>query len=188
MQIIQTKLEDAYLIQPQLFGDARGWFMETYSERKLKEAGLDMPVFVQDNQSYSKGKGIVRGLHCQLDPHCQSKLIRCTRGEIYDVIVDVRAGSPTYLKWIKVLLSEENKTQLFIPKGFLHGFVTLTDDVEVQYKVDDYYDKSTDRSVRFDDPLFSIDWGVKHPLLSEKDEKAPLFEHSDVRFVYRECE
>ncbi len=185
MNLIKTGLEGAYIIEPQVFGDSRGWFTETYSEKKLKEAGLDVPVFVQDNQSYSAERGIVRGLHCQLDPFCQTKLIRCTRGEIYDVIVDVRNGSPTYMKWIKVLLSAENFCQLYIPRGFLHGFVTLTDDVEVQYKVDNYYNKAADRSVRFDDPAFGVDWGVVNPVLSEKDKNAPFFKDSDVGFLYR---
>lgn len=185
MNILKTELEGAYIIEPQVFGDSRGWFTETFSEKKLKEAGLNVPVFVQDNQSYSAERGIVRGLHCQLDPFCQTKLIRCTRGEIDDVIVDVREGSPTYMKWIKVRLTAENFRQLYIPQGFLHGFVTLTDHVEVQYKVDNYYDKPSDRSVRFDDPAFGVDWGVKDPILSEKDKNAPLLKDSDVRFIYR---
>ena len=185
MNVIKTELDGAFIIEPQVFGDPRGWFTETFSATKLRAAGLDVPEFVQDNHSYSSQKGILRGLHCQLDPHCQTKLIRCTRGEILDVIVDVREGSPTYMKWIKVRLSAENFRQLWIPQGFLHGFVTLTDDVEVQYKVDNYYDKPTDRSVRFDDPAFGIDWGVKDPVLSDKDKNAPLFKDSDVRFTYK---
>ena len=184
MKIEKTGLKDAFLIIPDVFGDNRGWFMETYSKEKLKEiTGVE---FVQDNQSYSSQKGIIRGLHCQTNPHCQTKLIRCTRGEICDIIVDIRKGSPTYKKWIKVVLTEENKKQLFIPKGFLHGFVTLTDDVEVQYKVDDYYSKPNDRSVKFDDPEFGVDWGVDNPILSEKDKNAPLFKDSDCFFEYEE--
>ena len=184
MKVLQTELDGAFIIEPQVFGDARGYFTETFSERKLKEAGLNVPTFVQDNQSFSSQKGIVRGLHCQLNPHSQTKLIRCTKGEIYDIIVDIREGSPTYLKWIKVLLSEENMRQLWIPKGFLHGFVTITKEVIVQYKVDEFYDKETDRSVRFDDPVFGIDWGVSDPILSEKDKNAPLLKDSDVKFFY----
>ncbi len=185
MNVIKTELVGAFLIEPQVFGDARGWFTETFSVRKLSEAGLKVPDFVQDNQSYSSQKGIVRGLHCQRDPFCQTKLIRCTRGEIDDVIVDVREGSPTYLKWIKVRLSAENFRQLYIPQGFLHGFVTRTDNVEVQYKVDNYYDKPSDRSVRYDDPAFGVDWDVNAPILSEKDKNAPLFRDSDVRFFFQ---
>jgi dTDP-4-dehydrorhamnose 3,5-epimerase len=182
MKVIETELKDAYVIEPDVFGDSRGWFMETYTKNKIEDK-IDVD-FVQDNQSYSSTKGIIRGLHCQLNPHCQSKLIRCTKGEIYDVIVDIRKGSPTYKKWIKVLLTAENKKQLFMPKGFLHGFVTLSDEVEVQYKVDDYYSKECDRSVKFDDEEFGIDWGVENPLLSDKDKNAPLFKDSDCVFEY----
>lgn len=186
MKVIATELKDAYIIEPQVFGDSRGWFMETFSAEKLRTGGIPVGEFVQDNQSYSAQKGIVRGLHCQLDPYCQTKLIRCTKGEIYDIIVDVRQGSPTYRKWIKVLLTADNKRQLYIPKGFLHGFLTLTDDVEVQYKVDAYYNKSADRSIRFDDAEFGVDWGIEQPILSEKDKNAPLYLDSDVRFTYKE--
>lgn len=184
MNIEKTELKDAYIITPNVFGDSRGWFMETYSKKALENT-IDIE-FVQDNQSYSSKKGIIRGLHCQTNPHCQSKLIRCTKGEIYDVIVDIRKGSPTYMKWIKVLLTAENKKQLFIPKGFLHGFETLTDEVEVQYKVDDFYSKECDRSVKFDDPAFAIDWQTKNPVVSDKDLNAPLFKDSDCLFVYEE--
>ena len=182
MKVEKTELKDAYIITPDVFGDSRGWFMETYSKIKLQDTTTI--EFVQDNQSYSSQKGIIRGLHCQTNPHCQTKLIRCTRGEIYDVIVDIRKGSPTYKKWIKVLLTAENKKQLLIPKGFLHGFVTLTDDVEVQYKVDDYYSKICDRSVKYDDPEFNVDWGVDNPILSDKDKNAPLYKDSDCIFTY----
>lgn len=184
MKIEKTELKDAYIITPDVFGDSRGWFMETYSKTKLQE--VTNIEFLQDNQSYSSQKGIIRGLHCQINPHCQTKLIRCTKGEIYDIIVDIRRGSPTYKKWIKVLLTAENKKQLFIPKGFLHGFETLTDDVEVQYKVDDYYSKECDRSVKFNDPEFGVDWDFKNPILSEKDKNAPLFRDSDCIFDYEE--
>lgn len=182
MLIEKTILQDAFVITPVIFGDSRGWFMETYTKEKLKEV-TDVE-FVQDNQSYSSQKGIIRGLHCQLNPHCQTKLIRCTKGKIIDVIVDIREGSPTYKKWLKIELSEENKKQLFIPKGFLHGFVTLTDEVEVQYKVDDYYNKECDRSVKFNDPEFGVDWGEDNPILSDKDKNAPLFKDSDCKFYY----
>ncbi|MBQ8792542.1 MAG: dTDP-4-dehydrorhamnose 3,5-epimerase [Clostridia bacterium] len=184
MKIEKTKLKDAFIITPDVFGDSRGWFMETYSKNSLKGT-IDIE-FVQDNQSYSSKKGIIRGLHCQVTPHCQSKLIRCTKGEIYDVIVDVRQGSPTYKQWIKVLLSSENKKQLFIPKGFLHGFETISDEVEVQYKVDEFYNKECDRSVKFDDPAFGINWETKAPIISEKDSNAPLFKDSDCIFEYEE--
>lgn len=186
MKIYKTELRDAYIVELQVFGDSRGWFCETFNAAALKEQGLAVPCFVQDNHSYSSSKGIIRGLHCQLPPYAQAKLVRCTRGEIEDVIVDVRRGSPTYKKWIKVTLSAENKRQLFVPRGFLHGFVTLTEDVEVQYKVDNYYNKLSDRSVKYDDKEFGIDWGVSDPLLSDKDKNAPCYKSSDVRFVYGE--
>lgn len=181
MRLIETELKDAYIIEPDVFGDNRGWFMETYNKIKLTNTNVE---FVQDNHSYSQNKGVIRGLHCQLNPMCQTKLVRCTRGRLMDVIVDIRKGSPTYKKWIKVELSEENKRQVFVPKGFLHGFVSLTDDVEIQYKVDEYYSKECDRSVRFDDKEFGIDWGVENPILSDKDKNAPLFKDSDCHFEY----
>lgn len=184
MKITPTELDGAFIIEPEVHGDARGWFMETYTQNKM--GGLAGINFVQDNQSYSSQKGILRGLHCQTNPHCQTKLIRCTRGEIADVIVDIRRGSPTYKKWIKVVLSADNKKQLFIPKGFLHGFITLTDDVEVQYKVDDYYNKECDRSVKFNDAIFGVEWGIENPILSDKDKNAPLFADSDCIFEYEE--
>lgn len=184
MKITATDLVGAFVIEPDVHGDARGWFMETYTQNKMGD--LAQINFVQDNQSYSAQKGILRGLHCQTNPHCQTKLIRCTRGEIADVIVDIRRGSPTYKKWIKVILSADNKKQLFIPKGFLHGFITLTDDVEVQYKVDDYYNKACDRSVKFNDPAFGVSWGIENPILSDKDKNAPSFEDSDCIFTYEE--
>lgn len=184
MKIEKTILQDAFVITPIVYGDSRGWFMETYTKEKLK--GVTDVEFVQDNQSYSSQKGIIRGLHCQLNPHCQTKLIRCTKGKIIDVIVDIREGSPTYKKHFKIELSEENKKQLFIPKGFLHGFVTLTDEVEVQYKVDDYYSKECDRSVKFNDPELGVEWDEENPILSDKDKNAPLFKDSDCRFYYKE--
>ena len=140
MKIIDTALNEVKLIEPTVFGDNRGWFYESYSYEKLKALGIDVK-FVQDNRSYSKEKGTLRGIHFQKTPMAQSKLICCTRGKILDVAVDLRKGSPTYLKWISVELSEEHKHMLFIPKGFGHGFVTLTEDVEVLYKVDEYYSK-----------------------------------------------
>ena len=187
MNIIETELLDAFIIEPKVFGDHRGWFMESYNKNALEEAGINAE-FVQDNRSFSQKKGTLRGLHCQTDPRCQAKLVSCIRGAVKDVIVDVREGSPTYLKWIAVELSEENKRQLFVPKGFLHGFVTLTDDVEFSYKVDDYYSPENDRSVCYCDEAFGIEWGCENPVLSEKDIKAPKFKDSDVRFFYEGTE
>ncbi len=185
MKAVKTDIEEVIIIEPQVFGDNRGWFMETYSEPKMKEIGIDA-VFVQDNQSYSSQKGTLRGLHFQKNPMAQAKLIRCTRGAIMDVAVDIRKGSPTYKKWISVELSADNKKMLYIPQGFAHGFVTLTDDVEVQYKVDNLYSKECDRSVKFDDPSIGVAWNIDNPVLSQKDISAPLLDESDADFVYGE--
>lgn len=182
MKIIDTALSEVKLIEPAVFGDNRGWFYESYSYEKLKALGIDVK-FVQDNRSYSKEKGTLRGIHFQKTPMAQSKLICCTRGKILDVAVDLRKGSPTYLKWISVELSEENKHMLFIPKGFGHGFVTLTEDVEVLYKVDEYYSKEHDRSIRFDDKEIGVEWNIDRPVLSQKDKDAPLLCDSDIDFV-----
>ncbi len=175
MEIKKTAVEGVLVIEPKVFGDNRGWFCETYSKKILDEAtgGIE---FVQDNHSMSGKKGTLRGLHYQCEPMAQSKLVRCTHGTIIDVAVDIRKSSPTFMKWVAVELSSNNYKQLFIPRGFLHGFVTLCDNVEVQYKVDNYYSPECDRSVRFDSECFGIDWGVKDPIISDKDMKAPIFD------------
>ena len=185
MQKIDTRLTDVFIIEPKRFGDHRGWFMETYSAEKLLALGIDTQ-FVQDNQSFSAQKGTLRELHFQNAPKSQTKLVRCTRGAIIDVAVDIRRGSPQYGQWVAVELTAENGLQLYIPKGFAHGFVTLTDDTEVQYKVDEYYAPDCDRSIRYDDPTFGVDWGFKDPILSDKDLKAPWVQNSDFNFVYEE--
>jgi len=184
MKKIETELKDVFIIEPTVFGDARGWFMETYSAIKFNEMGIDT-VFVQDNHSMSTKKGVLRGLHFQNQPMAQTKLVRCTKGIIIDVAVDLRVGSPSYKKWIAVELSEENKKQLYLPQGFAHGFITMSDDVEVQYKVDKFYSKEHDRSVRFDDSTIGVNWPVDQPILSEKDLSAPLLKDSDVNFIYQ---
>ena len=180
-QTLKTDIEDVVIIEPKVFGDHRGWFTETYSKEKFKELGVDID-FIQDNHSFSAQKGTLRGLHFQLNPKAQTKLVRCTKGEILDVAVDIREGSPTYKKWVAVKLTEENKKQLLIPKGFAHGFLTLTDDVEVQYKVDEYYSPENDRSIRFDDPEIGVVWGENSPILSDKDLNAPLLKDSTINF------
>jgi dTDP-4-dehydrorhamnose 3,5-epimerase len=185
VNVLRTGLEGVYIIEPEVFGDSRGWFMETYSKLKLEKQGINIE-FIQDNQSFSAQKGTLRGLHFQNDPMAQSKLVRCTRGKILDVAVDIRRGSPKYKKWVAVELSEDDKRQLFIPKGFAHAFLTLTDNAEVQYKVDAYYAKDCDRSIRYDDPTIGIDWGPVTPILSEKDRNAPLLDDSDASFIFRE--
>lgn len=183
MKLTKTTIEDVLIIEPQVFGDRRGWFMETYSKLKLTQLGIEID-FVQDNHSFSAQKGILRGLHFQNNPKSQSKLIRCTQGAILDVAVDIRRGSPTYLKWVAVELTADNKQQLFIPKGFAHGFITLSENVEVQYKVDEYYAPEYDRSIRYDDPEIGIDWKLANPVLSDKDLQAPLLRDSDCNFVW----
>jgi len=183
MRVIKTEIEDLYIIETRVFEDNRGWFTESFSAKKFKDNGLDIK-FIQDNHSLSKEKGVLRGLHFQLDPKAQTKLVRCTRGSIYDVAVDLRKGSLTYKKWFGVELSAENKKQFLIPKGFAHGFLTLSENVEVQYKVDEYYAPEYDRSIRFDDPEINVDWRIKNPILSDKDKNAPLLKNSDCNFKY----
>ena len=181
MKVIHTEIEGVYIVEPRVFGDERGWFMESYSRIKLPEIQAE---FVQDNHSYSSKKGVLRGIHFQNGEHAQAKLVRVARGAVLDVAVDLRKGSPTYKKWVAVELSAENKRQLFIPRGFGHGFVTLTDEVEFLYKADNYYDPESDRSIRFDDPEIGVDWGIIDPVLSDKDRNAPLLKDSDCSFVY----
>ncbi len=185
MNVIKTELIDVYIIEPQVFGDRRGWFIESWSARKMKEVGLEYD-FVQDNHSFSAQKGVLRGLHFQKGKAAQAKLVRCSRGAVLDVAVDLRKGSPTYKKWIAVELSAENNRQLLIPRGFAHAFLTLTDDVEFLYKADNYYSPKAERSIIWNDEDINIDWGTINPLLSEKDAKAPSLCECDVDFVYKE--
>ncbi|WP_141431115.1 dTDP-4-dehydrorhamnose 3,5-epimerase [Bacillus sp. 03113] len=186
MEVIETNLQGVKVIEPKVFGDHRGWFMETYSEKQFQQSGINQ-IFVQDNQSFSSQKGTLRGLHYQLDPKAQSKLVRCTKGAIFDVAVDIRKGSPTYGKWFGIELSAENKKQLLIPRGFAHGFMTLTDDVEVQYKVDELYAPECDRGIIWNDPAIGIEWPMEIiPVLSAKDEKAPTLEEAEHNFFYEE--
>lgn len=186
MNKIETSLPGVYIIEPRVFGDQRGYFMETWSTRNFEEMGLHYD-FVQDNQSYSSQKGILRGIHFQNAPYAQAKLVRVTRGAVLDVAVDLRRGSPTYKQWVAVELSAENKRMVMIPRGFGHGFKTLTENVEFCYKVDNLYSKECDRGIRFDDPEIGVDWGeVTRELLSEKDTHSPLLRDSDCNFVYGE--
>jgi len=171
MTINETKLKGVYIVEPQVFGDARGWFMETYNKKKTPQITCS---FVQDNQSYSATKGTLRGIHFQRPPMAQAKLIRCTRGAVMDFAIDLRPNSETYKQWIGVELTEENKKQIFIPRGFGHAFVTLTDDAEIQYKADNYYSAEHDSAILWSDPDIGIDWGVEDPIVSDKDKVAPL--------------
>lgn len=179
MNVIETKIPGVLIIEPQVFNDSRGWFMETYSRKKTPQIDCD---FIQDNHSYSKGKGILRGIHFQNGEHSQAKIVRCVQGSVFDVVVDLRKDSPTYKKWFGMEMSADNKKQLFIPKGFGHGFVTLTEDVEILYKTDNYYDPESDRSIIWNDPELGVNWEIEDPILSDKDRAAPLLKDSDCSF------
>lgn len=186
MEFTKTNLEGVLVVEPRVFGDHRGWFMETYSEAAFSKNGLNLE-FVQDNHSFSAAKGTLRGLHYQLNPKAQTKLVRCTKGAIYDVAVDIRRGSPTFGAWFGIELSAENKKQLLIPKGFAHGFMTITEDVEVQYKVDELYAPECDGGILWSDPDIGIAWPLNiQPVLSAKDEKAPRLADVEHNFVYGE--
>lgn len=173
MKFEKTKLEGVVIIIPDVFGDHRGFFMESWSEHKMEEAGLHYD-FVQDNHSMSSVKGTLRGIHFQKGDKAQAKLVRCVKGAVLDVAVDLRHESPTYKQWVAVELSAENKKQLMIPRGFGHGFVTLTDEVEFLYKADNYYAPEADGGIRWNDPEIGVDWRIEKPILSEKDEKNPF--------------
>lgn len=173
MDLLKTKLEGVYILIPKVFGDHRGFFMESWSRRTMEEAGLYYD-FVQDNHSLSTVKGTLRGIHFQKGDKVQAKLVRCVRGAVLDVAVDLRHDSPTYKQWVGVELSEENKKQLLIPRGFGHGFVTLTDHVEFLYKADNYYAPEADGGIRWNDLDIGVDWGISEPILSEKDIKNPF--------------
>ncbi|MDD3144506.1 MAG: dTDP-4-dehydrorhamnose 3,5-epimerase [Candidatus Gracilibacteria bacterium] len=169
---IATSIDGLTIIEPQVFGDERGFFMETYNEKEFKNAGINVN-FIQDNHSKSKA-GVLRGLHFQTI-NTQSKLVRVISGSVYDVAVDLRKNSSTYGKWYGVVLSNENKKQFFIPKGFAHGFLTLEDDTEFVYKCDDFYNPVGDGGIKYDDPDLNIDWGkyfdINKLIISEKDKK-----------------
>ncbi len=173
MQIEETALPGVLLITPKRFGDNRGFFAETYNAQKLADGGIDT-VFVQDNHSLSENAGTVRGLHWQAPPHAQDKLVRCGRGSLFDVAVDIRDGSETFGKWVGYELSADNGKQLFIPAGFAHGFLTLLPGTEIVYKCSDFYAPETEGAIRWDDPTIGIDWplGDLTPVLSAKDAEA----------------
>lgn len=181
MNFIKTEIEGVMIVEPAVFGDHRGFFMESYSKRFFEEAGLFYD-FVQDNHSSSSVKGTLRGIHFQRGDNAQAKLVRCARGAVLDVAVDLRPESPTYKKWVAVELSEDNKRQLLIPRGFGHGFVTLTDEVEFLYKADNYYAPQADGGIRWNDPELAVDWGVENPILSQKDANAPLLKDAITGF------
>jgi dTDP-4-dehydrorhamnose 3,5-epimerase len=171
MNIIQTKLANCVIIEPKVYGDDRGFFLETFQAERYASAGITLP-FVQDNHSRSS-KGVLRGLHFQKTKP-QGKLVRVVRGEVYDVAVDIRLGSPTYGRWEAVVLSADNKKQFWVPPGFAHGFVVISDSADFEYKCTDYYDPSDEGSLLWSDPDLNIPWPIDKPILSEKDAQAPL--------------
>ena len=191
INVIQTSINGVVVIEPAVFGDHRGWFYEAYSERDYKAAGLAYD-FVQDNRSFSAAKGTLRGIHFQRGDSAQAKLVWAGKGEVLDVAVDLRQGSPTYLKWEAVILTEENKRQFMIPRGFGHAFLTLSDNVEFCYKADNFYDAAADGSVRCSDPDIGIDWAAYFPdyadgaglILSDKDRTAPLAKDANTGFFF----
>jgi dTDP-4-dehydrorhamnose 3,5-epimerase len=183
MEILETSLKDLYILKPKVFVDNRGYFFESYSQIKMPSSYQKIS-FIQDNQSLSMQKGTLRGIHFQNNPKAQTKLVRCIQGSIWDVAVDLRVGSPTFLKWFGVELTSANYLQLLIPKGFGHGFMTLEDNTTIVYKVDDFYSKDHDRSIRYNDKYLNIDWKGLTPILSEKDINAPALKDSDVNFKY----
>lgn len=185
ISIEKTHLPGAVLLTPRRFGDARGWFTESWSAQDMAAAGFDLE-FVQDNHSFSAPAGTLRGLHCQAPPQAQDKLVRCTRGVIFDVAVDIRRGSPTYGKWVGAELSAKNGRQFLIPKGFLHGFVTRVADCEVQYKCSAPYAADTEHAVIWNDADLAIDWGLDgmDVTLSDKDQMAGTFKELKTPFVY----
>ena len=182
---IETKIKDLYIIEPKVFGDDRGYFIETYNRRDFVEAGLDM-IFVQDNESKSK-KGVLRGMHFQTK-FTQGKLVRVTQGEVYDVAVDLRKGSPTYGEWEGILLSAENKKQFYVPEGFAHGFLVLSDEAVFNYKCTNLYSPEYDGGLLWNDPDVGIKWpleGIDEIILSEKDKKQPRLNELDLPFIYK---
>jgi len=185
----KTKIDGVYIIEPKVFGDNRGYFMETYNKEQFDEAGLNM-TFVQDNESKSN-KGVLRGLHFQ-KKHSQGKLVRVTKGEVFDVAVDLRTGSPTYGHWEGVVLNDENKKQFYIPEGFAHGFLVLSDEAVFNYKCTDLYSPEYDGGVMWNDPDINIEWPldvIENILLSEKDKVHPNLKDLDLReyedYIYR---
>lgn len=178
----KLEIPEVTLVKPRVFGDERGFFMETYKKSDFVANGI-VEEFVQDNHSKST-KGVLRGLHYQLNPDAQGKLVRCTKGEIFDVAVDIRVGSPTFAKWCGANLNEDNKQMLYIPQGFAHGFVSLSDEVEVLYKATAEYSVQNDRSILWSDAKINVDWHIDNPLISEKDANAPRLEDAEINFKY----
>lgn len=191
MRVEKTKLDGLFIIHPQVFGDERGWFMESFNQQRFESVfeGLNLPVpnFVQDNHSKSS-RGVLRGLHYQLPPKAQGKLVRVVQGKVWDVAVDIRKGSPTFGQWVGEELSADNHKQLWIPPGFAHGFITLSDTAEFLYKTTDYYSPEHERAIRWDDPQLAIAWPLYTTdiQISAKDQQALAFSQAEV-FENVEC-
>lgn len=181
MNVVKAKLEGVYILEPRVFGDSRGWFMESWSRRTLEQAGLFYD-FVQDNQSFSAQKWTLRGIHFQRGDKAQAKLVRCVRGKVLDVAVDLRPDSPTFKQWVSAELSADNFRQLLIPRGFGHAFLTLTDNVEFCYKADNFYAPEAEGAILWNDPEIGIKWPVDNPILSTKDAQAPLLKNAVTGF------
>lgn len=184
MEIVRTKIQDVFILKAKLFKDDRGFFTESYSKRTFEKLGLNYEL-IQDNHSLSVQTDTIRGLHYQLDPKAQTKIVKVVVGSIFDVAVDIRRGSPTFGQWVGVKLTAESCDQLVVPQGFAHGFCTLEPNTEVFYKVDQFYAPECDRNIRFDDPEIGIDWPCKKPHLSEKDLAAPSFAKAEINFEYQ---
>lgn len=184
MKLIETPIPDLFIVEPKVFEDSRGYFLESYSKKVFTEKGIDTN-FMQDNESKST-KGVLRGLHYQLAPYAQSKLIRVIAGCILDVVLDIRKGSPTFGKHFTLELSGDNKQQLFIPKGFAHGFSVLSDEVIVNYKCDNFYQPEAERGILYNDPALNIDWktNLEQAIVSAKDKVNPPFSKAEMNFIY----
>ncbi len=183
MEFIQTAIPGVWILEPPVFSDERGFFFESFSLAALKAHGIEF-VPMQENCAYSKKKGTVRGIHFQNDPAAQAKIVRCTLGSVLDIAVDLRRGSPTYLKSVSVVLTAENKRQFFIPRGFGHGVISLEDNSMIEYYADNLYSPGHDRSIYCDDLQIAVDWMIPERILSEKDRNAPCLKDSDCNFVW----
>jgi dTDP-4-dehydrorhamnose reductase/dTDP-4-dehydrorhamnose 3,5-epimerase len=177
----KSSIPEVIILTPKIFHDERGFFYESYSEKALKDVGIDFSA-KQENHIMNSCSGIIRGLHFQNPPYAQAKIVRCIKGCVDDVAVDLRKNSPTYLKWVMVKLSEDNKKQLYLPKGFAHGVISRSEYSEIQYVVDEIYSPESDRSIQYNDPQIGVDWNINNPILSDKDRNAPFLKESDCNF------
>ncbi|MBL0308171.1 MAG: dTDP-4-dehydrorhamnose 3,5-epimerase [Bacteroidetes bacterium] len=184
MPFVETGFQGLKVFEPRVFADSRGYFFESFNKNIFREAGIDVE-FVQDNESRSQ-RGVLRGLHYQLNPIAQAKLVRVVEGEVLDIVLDIRQGSPTYGKNYRIRLSEENKKQLYIPRGFAHGFSVLSENAIFQYKCDNYYSKESEGGILYNDPALQIDWGIEvsSAIISDKDKVLPLFKDCQNNFAF----